>query len=85
MYPYLLHNLRIHRAGHFWCADVTYIPMAHGFLYVVAIMDWHSRKVLSSRLSNWNAQDFLDTLEPLKIVGRKLPRGHAADVTVSPL
>jgi putative transposase len=41
-----------------WCADVTYIPMAHGFLYLVAIMDWRSRRVLSWRLSNTMDADF---------------------------
>ncbi len=41
-----------------WCADITYIPMRHGFLYLVAIMDWHSRKVLAWRLSNTLHADF---------------------------
>ena len=52
VYPYLLNDLTIERSNQAWCADVTYIPMAHGFLYLVAIMDWHTRKVLSWRLSN---------------------------------
>ena len=52
VYPYLLNDLTIERANQAWCTDVTYIPMAHGFLYLVAIMDWHTRKVLSWRLSN---------------------------------
>lgn len=51
-YPYLLRNLNIGRANQVWCADITYIPMRKGFLYCVAVMDWHSRKVLSFRLSN---------------------------------
>lgn len=51
VYPYLLRNLVVTRPNQVWCSDVTYIPMAHGFLYLVAIMDWHTRKVLSWRLS----------------------------------
>lgn len=51
IYPYLLRGLVIDHPGQVWAADITYIPMAHGFLYLVAIMDWHSRKVLSWRLS----------------------------------
>lgn len=51
-YPYLLGGLSITEANHVWCADITYIPMAKGFLYLVAIMDWASRRVLSWRLSN---------------------------------
>lgn len=45
IYPYLLRKLTIERPNHVWCADVTYIPMRRGFLYLVAIMDWASRKV----------------------------------------
>ncbi len=52
IYPYLLRDLTIDRPDHVWCADVTYIPMRRGFLYLVAIMDWASRRVLSWRLSN---------------------------------
>lgn len=51
-YPYLLRGLEIDRVNQVWCTDLTYIPMRKGFLYLVAIMDWHSRKVLSWRLSN---------------------------------
>lgn len=51
IYPYLLRNMNINRANQVWCADITYIPMAKGFLYLVAVMDWYSRKVLSWRLS----------------------------------
>ena len=51
-YPYLLRELKINRVNQVWCTDLTYIPMRKGFLYLVAIMDWHSRKVLSWRLSN---------------------------------
>jgi putative transposase len=52
IYPYLLRNLDIIEANHVWCSDITYIPMAKGFCYLVAVMDWASRKVLSFRLSN---------------------------------
>jgi len=52
VYPYLLRDITIDRPNQVWCADITYIPMRRGFLYLVAIMDWHSRKVLSWRLSN---------------------------------
>jgi len=52
IYPYLLRDLAITRPNHVWCTDVTYIPLQRGFLYLVAVMDWASRKVLSWRLSN---------------------------------
>ena len=52
VYPYMLSNLDINRANQVWAADITYIPMARGFCYLVAIMDWASRKVLAWRLSN---------------------------------
>jgi len=52
VYPYLLRDVTIDRPNQVWCADITYIPMRRGFLYLVAIMDWHSRKVLAWRLSN---------------------------------
>ncbi len=51
-YPYLLRGLEIERADQVWCSDITYIPMSKGFLYLVVVMDWFSRKVLSWRLSN---------------------------------
>jgi putative transposase len=52
VYPYLLRGMEITRANQVWATDITYIPMARGFCYLVAIMDWASRKVLSWRLSN---------------------------------
>lgn len=58
IYPYLLKGVDIAEPNHVWCADVTYIPMRKGFLYLVAIMDWASRKVLSWRLSNTLDADF---------------------------
>ena len=51
VYPYLLRDLAVDRPNQVWCADLTYLPMARGFLYLVAIMDWYSRKVLSWGLS----------------------------------
>lgn len=57
-YPYLLRGLDIQEPNQVWCADVSYIPMRRGFLYLVAIMDWASRKVLSWRLSNTLDADF---------------------------
>jgi putative transposase len=58
IYPYLLRGLTIDRPNQVWCVDITYIPMRRGFLYLVAIMDWYSRKVLSWRLSNSMEADF---------------------------
>jgi len=52
IYPYLLRDVAVVRPNQVWVADICYIPMARGFLYLVAIMDWYSRKVLSWRLSN---------------------------------
>ena len=52
VYPYLLRNARVTRPNQVWAADITYLPMARGFLYLVAIMDWHSRYVVAWRLSN---------------------------------
>ena len=52
VYPYLLRDARITRPNQVWAADITYLPMARGFLYLVAVMDWHSRYVLAWRLSN---------------------------------
>ena len=60
-YPYLLGNLAIHRPDQVWSADVTYIPMHRGFLYLVAIMDWVSRKVLAWRQSNTLDAEFCIT------------------------
>ncbi|MES0447882.1 MAG: IS3 family transposase [Desulfobacterales bacterium] len=58
VYPYLLRNLKIDRPNQVWAADITYIPMSRGFMYLVAVMDWHSRKVLSWRVSNTLDTDF---------------------------
>ena len=58
IYLYLLRGLRINRPNQVWCADITYVPMKRGFLYLVAIMDWHSRAVLAWRLSNTMDAEF---------------------------
>ena len=52
VYPYLLRNARVTRPHQVWVADITYLPMARGFLYLVVVMDWHSRYVVAWRLSN---------------------------------
>jgi putative transposase len=57
-YPYLLRGLRVERPNQVWCSDITYLPMRRGFLYLVAIMDWHTHKVLSWRISNTLEADF---------------------------
>ena len=58
VFPYLLRGLAIERPNQVWCADITYIPMRRGFLYLVAVMDWASRRVLSWRVSNTMDADF---------------------------
>ncbi len=58
VYPYLLRELQINHPDQVWAADITYVPMSRGFMYLVAIMDWHSRKVLSWRISNSMDADF---------------------------
>ncbi len=58
IWPYLLKGRRIDRPNQVWCSDVTYIPMRRGFLYLVVIMDWATRKVLAWRLSNTLEADF---------------------------
>ena len=64
VYPYLLRDLTIDRPNHVWTADITYIPMRRGFMYLVAVMDWYSRKILSFRLSNTLDSEFC--IEALK-------------------
>jgi putative transposase len=58
IYPYLLREMVITRPNQVWCADITYIPMRRGFLYLAAVMDWATRKVLSWRVSNTMDADF---------------------------
>jgi len=71
VYPYLLRGLAVTRPNHAWATDITYIPMVRGFLYLVAILDWASRYVLSWRLSNTLDADFcVDALELALRAGR---------------
>ena len=64
VHPYLLRDMQITRPNHVWCTDITYIPIGSGYLYLVAIMDWASRAVLSWRLSNSMAASFcIEALE----------------------
>lgn len=71
VYPYLLRGLEITRPNQVWAADITYIPMARGFLYLVAVIDWYSRYVLSWRLSNTLDDSFcVDALEEALRKGR---------------
>lgn len=71
IYPYLLRNLAIVRPNQVWSSDVTYVPLRHGFLYLVAVMDWFSRYVLSWRLSNTLEGSFcLEALEEALALGR---------------
>lgn len=58
IYPYLLRNKPIVRPNQVWAADITYIPMHRGFLYLIVVLDWYSRRVLSWRLSNTLTTDF---------------------------
>ena len=58
IYPYLLRQLKITRPNHVWAADITYIPMQRGFVYLFAVLDWASRRVLAWRLSNTLTTDF---------------------------
>ena len=58
VFPYLLRHLVIDRPNQVWAADITYIPMARGFVYLIAVIDWYSRKILSWRISNSLTPDF---------------------------
>ena len=72
VYPYLLEKIRVTRPNQVWAADITYLPMARGFLYLVAIMDWHSRYVVAWRLSNTLEADFcVDALK--EVLGQGQP------------
>ena len=78
VYPYLLKGVTVSQVNQVWGADITYIPMAHGFLYLVAIIDWHSRYVLAWRLSNTLDVNFcLDALE--EALGKGTPEVFNTD------
>ncbi len=68
-YPYLLRNVEVTEVDQVWCADITYIPMAKGHCYLVAIMDWHSRAVLS-----WEASNTMETAFCLRALRRAFER-----------
>lgn len=75
VYPYLLRSLKVSRANQVWCTDITWIPMSKGFLYLMAVMDWHSRKILSWRLSNT-----MDTAFCLEVLKEALARHGPPDI-----
>ena len=78
VYPYLLEKARITRPNQVWAADITYIPMARGFLYLVAIMDWHSRYVVAWRLTNTLEAEFcVDALD--EALGQGVPEVFNTD------
>lgn len=78
VYPYLLRGVTVSRVNQVWGTDITYIPMAHGFLYLVAIIDWYSRYVLAWRLSNTLDVYFcLDALE--EALGKGIPETFNTD------
>jgi putative transposase len=71
IYPYLLRNVRIERPDQVWSTDITYVPLARGFMYLAAILDWYSRYVIAWRLSNTLDGEFcLDMLEEALGLGR---------------
>jgi transposase InsO family protein len=87
IYPYLLRDLVIDRPNQVWAADITYIPIGRGFLYLVAIMDWASRAVLSWRLSNTMDDSFcVEALEEaLARFGYNERRPHMALANRTPM
>jgi putative transposase len=71
VYPYLLRGVKVERPDQVWSADITYLPMAHGFMYLAATIDWYSRLVIAWRLSNTLDGDFcLDMLQEALSVGQ---------------
>ena len=70
-FPYLLRGLSVNRVNQVWATDITYVPMSRGFMYLVAVIDWHSRYVLSWRLSNSLESSFcIEALEAALELGR---------------
>lgn len=70
IYPYLLRNLAIVRPNQVWSSDITYVPMAKGYMYLAAVIDWHSRYILSWRLSNTLDSLFcIDALQQALVYG----------------
>lgn len=78
IYPYLLRDVEVTRPDQVWASDITYVPLRHGFLYLVAVMDWYSRYVLSWRLSNTLTGSFcLEALD--EALGRAKPEIFNSD------
>jgi len=75
IYPYLLRGVDIERVGQVWSADITYIPMRHGFMYLCAVIDWHSRYVLTWELSNT-----LDSLFCVAALEQALSQGMQPEI-----
>ena len=75
MYPYLLRGLEVSRPNQVWAMDITYIPMARGFVYLAAVMDWHSRKVLA-----WRVSVTMDTDFCVEALGESLGRHGAPEI-----
>lgn len=75
IHPYRLKGLSIDRPNYVWCADITFIPMRRGFMYLFAIMDWHSRKILAWELSNT-----LDTRFCIKALNRALKTSGTPEI-----
>ena len=78
IYPYLLRNVAVTRPDQVWASDITYVPLCHGFLYLVAVMDWYSRYVLGWRLSNTLTGSFCtEALD--EVLGRSTPEIFNSD------
>ena len=75
VYPYLLRDLPIVRCNQVWATDITYIPMRRGFVYLIVVLDWYSRRVLSWRLSNTLSTDFC-----LEVVEEAIDRYGKPDI-----
>ena len=74
IYPYLLRELEINRPNQVWCTDITYLPMRGGYMYMVAVMDWYSRRILSWEISNTLDVDFcISALNKAVIQTGKVP------------
>ena len=72
LYPYLFRGLRVDRPTQVWCSAITYLPMRRGFLYLVAIIDWHRRKVLAWRIANTLEAEFC----PSRQIALQSPAGQ---------
>ena len=88
VYPYLLRNLKIERPNQVWCADITYIPMRRGFMYLVAIMDWHTRRCCPGDYPTpWRPTSaWTHLMKPITFTGRRrysTPTGAANSPAVN--